>query len=296
MTDPAEPTPPSWRRTAPWLAALVGALTWASWPMLRDMVGRWSGDPRYTHGFLVPAFALFVLWDRRRLAAAIRPTPRWEGVALLAVGAGVRLAGAFVYFEWIDALSLLPTLAGVAVLLGGWPALRWSWPAIAFLVFMIPLPHRLEVSLGQPLQAIATRASTYTLQTLGIPAVAEGNIILLDDYRLGVMEACNGLGMLFSSLAIATAVAVLVDRPATDRALVVLGAVPIALATNVARIVLTGVLQQTLGDRVAGAVYHDLAGWLMMPLALGLLWLELAALGRLFVAPRPAAPIPLPLS
>lgn len=286
---------PSWRPTVAWLVVLLGSLVWASWPMVRDMVGRWSGDPRYTHGFLVPAFALFLLWDRRHLAAGMRPSSRWGGVALLVIGAVVRLAGAVVYFEWIDALSILPSLAGVALLLGGRPALRWSWPAIAFLVFMIPLPHRLEVALGQPLQSMATKASTYVLQTVGIPAVAEGNIILLDDYRLGVMEACNGLGMLFSSLAIATAVAILVTRPAADRALIVLGAVPIALATNVTRIVLTGVLQQTLGDRVAGAVYHDLAGWLMMPLALGLLWLELVALGRLFVLPRTSSPIPLPL-
>jgi hypothetical protein len=40
----------------------------------------------------------------------------------------------------------------------------------------------------------------------------------------------------------------------------------------------TGVLHKTVGSRVADVVFHDLAGWLMMPLALGMLWAELRLL------------------
>ena len=53
------------------LLVLTGCLTWALWPVLIDMNQRWEGDPRYAHGYLVPMFALAMLWMRRsRLAGS----------------------------------------------------------------------------------------------------------------------------------------------------------------------------------------------------------------------------------
>jgi hypothetical protein len=63
----------------------------------------------------------------------------------------------------------------------------------------------------------------------------------------------------------------------------VLSAVPIALAVNIVRITATGALYVWAGPRIADLVFHDLAGWLMMPLALGLLWLEARFLSYVLV-------------
>jgi exosortase len=200
------------------------------------------------------------------------------------------VVGTRYFLGWIESASLLAGLAGLCLLAGGWPALRWAGPSIAFLVFMIPLPYRVEVALGAPLQSLATASSTYALQTLGLPALAEGNIILLSNHaRIGVAEACNGLGMLMMFFAYSTAAALVIPRPLLDRLLIVVSAVPVALAANIARIVVTGMLQATLGGKVANMVYHDLAGWLMMPLALATLWAELWLLSQLFVEPAPEA-------
>jgi exosortase len=272
------------------LAGLLGiGLLWAYWPTLREMVERWSTDPRYAHGYLVPAFALALLWLRRDRLEAFAPRPSWGGLALIGAAFALRLAGAYYYVGWFEAASLLPALAGLCVLVWGWQSLRWSWPAIAFLVFMLPLPFRLEGALAYPLQRIATKASTYGLQTLGFPALAEGNVIHLDDVAIGVVEACSGLSMLFTFFAMATGVVLVIRRPWLDKLLIVASAIPIALIVNVMRITVTGVLHETVGSRVANLVFHDLAGWLMMPMALGLLWLELELLARLLVEPAPAA-------
>lgn len=280
---------PSPRRL--WIAFLAVAvfLLWVNWPSLRDMVVRWSRDPRYSHGFLVPAFSLFLLWQRRELAEFAAWRTSWWGVALLAAGEGVRLLGARYYVDWAQAISLLPSLAGVALLAGGWKALRWAWPAILFLFFMIPLPYRVEYALGYPLQRMATLSSNYLLQALGQASVAEGNVILLGGgpkqtvTRIGVVEACNGLGMLLMFLAYATAAVMMLRRSLFDKVVILLSAVPIAVAANVTRITVTGLLHETTSSRVANAVYHDLAGWLMMPLALAALWLECFLLSRLFI-------------
>jgi exosortase len=207
-------------------------------------------------------------------------------------GAGLRLVAAWLHVDWIDAVSLLVTLGGVCALVGGPPLLNWAWPAGVLLCFMLPLPYQAEVALAQPLQRIATVASTYALQTIGFPAVAEGNIIHIDDLRIGVLEACSGLGMLMTFFALSTAVALMVRRPLLERVILTASAVPIGIGVNIVRITATGILHKTAGSGVANAVFHDLAGWLMMPLALALLWLEMRYLCRLFpmsacVPPRP---------
>ena len=278
-----------------WLsAALLGAaVVWADGPIVAAMVRRWSIDPRYSHGFLVPLFAFGLLRHRSIGRGAIPPASSraaWGGVALLGLAAAVRWAAARYFLPWFEGITLLPALAGLALVAGGWPALGRAWPSIAFLGFMVPLPHRVEVALGTPLQHAATRGSTCVLQMFGFPAFAEGHVIALGETRIGVVEACNGLGMLFTFTAMTTAVALVVRRPPLDRVLIVLSAAPIALLANIARISVTGLLHETAGGHVADAVYHDLAGWLMMPLALVLLWAEVQVLSRLFVSrPGPEA-------
>jgi exosortase len=273
------------------LAAVLASLSWAYWPTLHALAVRWSHDPQYSHGFLVPLFAEFLLWSRRHMLAASAREPSWWGLALLVLGAAGHLLGAYVYIDCVDAASLLLCLAGAAVLSGGFGALRWVAPAIGFLSFMIPLPYRLEIAAAHPLQRIATLASTYMLQVLGISALAEGNIILLDEMEIGVAEACSGLRMLMVFFALAVAVALVIERKHWERLVLVASAVPIAMASNVLRITVAGVLHDTVGSDWANRFFHDLGGWLMMPVALGMMWLVLQLLSRLFVVPgAPARP------
>jgi exosortase len=277
-------------------AISVACLIWAHWTDLVEMAQHWSQDAQYSHGYLVPVFALGLLWQRRRILLEGQPAPAWWGPLVLAAGIALHLAGAYFYFTWFEALSFLPSLAGLVLVLGGRPAWRWAWPAVAFLIFMIPLPYRLEVSLAGPLQRIAVISSTFLLQTFGLPAVAEGNVILLSEAQIGIVEACSGLRMLVVFFALSSAVALMIRRPLWEKALVVISAVPIALVVNVMRITVTGYLHEEVSSEVANAVFHDFAGWLMMPVALGMLWLELTYLKHLLLEPLPSGPIGLGLS
>ena len=274
---------------------LLGVFLLSHWGTFQRMADRWWNEPQYSHGFLVPIFALVVLWSRRRMLERVTWQPAWVGLPLLLVGVGVRGLAAQADIEPLDALALLPTVFGAVLLVGGWSVLAWSWPALAFLAFMMPLPFSIEVALALPLRRFATVVSTYALQTLGCPALAEGNIIIIDDIPLFVEEACSGLGMLMTFFALSTALAMLVTAPLLDRALLILAAVPIAIFANVLRITATGLAYYAVGkdSPLAHMIYHDLAGWLMMPLALGLLWLELKLLSHLLVEEPDAAPLAL---
>ena len=124
------------------------------------MLGKFRAhNPDYSHAWLVPAFSVFLLyrsWRRASFVAIVGPTlvgPR----ALLGLAILLRLLGAFYYVSWLEMVSLLPLLWGIALLWGGWPVLRWSFLAVGFLVFMFPLPHRLETALSAPLAATGHR-------------------------------------------------------------------------------------------------------------------------------------------
>jgi exosortase len=278
--------------------ALIGAVAlpilcvlWAYWSTLTEMATRWNHDPQYSHGYLVPGFAAFLLWLRRGQTANDWPRPSWWGLPLLAVGVGLRLAGSYYYYIWIDQISLLVSLAGALVMVGGKPILRWTWASVLFLAFMVPLPFRLDTALAGPLQRLATVVSTFCLQTLGLPALAEGNTILLDDHEIGIVEACSGLRMLIVFFALSAGVALVVQRKPWEKALIVMSAIPIALLCNVIRITATGFLMENVSSQTANLFFHDLAGWFMMPLGLTMLALELAILSKLFLKPATLKPI-----
>ncbi len=270
---------------------LAAGLACIYWPVLARLASRWSTDAQYSHGYLVPIFAALLVWFKRKELCALPLVASRLGLPWLLVGAVLLVAGARFYFNWFEEISLIPTLSGLCLLLGGWQAFRRLWPAILFLLFMIPLPFRAEKALAEPLQAIATTASTYSLQTLGLPALQEGNVIVLNEARIGVVEACSGLSMMIVFFALAVGLVILVKRPALDKAVIVVSAAPIAIVANVIRIVVTGVLFETVGDEAANAFFHKFAGWLMMPLAFGLMWLELKLLSWLLIETMPARPL-----
>jgi exosortase len=219
---------------------------------------------------------------RKQLAWKDEPGS-WWGAVLLAVAFVMRFVGTRFYVEWLDAISLLPALGGICLVAFGWRVFRWALPVIAFLVFMVPLPFRVEQMIQQPLRRAGTIGGVFAMQTVGLPAVSRGNVIMVGNVQLGVAEACSGLSMLMVFLALTSAAAMLSTRPVWERVVIVLSGVPIAIAANIARISVTGVLFAVNRSDLANRVFHDFAGWLMMPFAFALLLCELWLLSRLFI-------------
>jgi exosortase len=258
-------------------------------------------NPKYSHGWLVPIFTLILLWMRHEPFGPVALSARWAGVGLLSAGLGIRMFATYYPNHVPEMDSFVISVAGIFLMIGGWNAIRfnpfaerpfgWAGPAIAFLIFMFPLPGFLDAKLLVPMQKLATASSTYCLQTMGIPAYSEGNRIVISELQLGVVEACNGLRMLTIFVALAFAITLVTDRPIWERVVIVLSAIPIALAANIARITVTAILHLTIGSEWVENVFHDLDGWLMMPLALGLLYVEFQILSHLVIEEGRAGPL-----
>ena len=144
--------------------------------------------------------------------------------------------------DFLDGYSLVPLLAGLVWFLCGLPTLKWSAPAIAFLLLLVPLPYRFESGLSWELQGIATGLSTALLRVLGQPAISEGHTIWLGGNQLMVAEACSGMRIFVGLVALAAFWAATVKRCWVDRFILLSAAIPLALFVNALRITSTGLL------------------------------------------------------
>jgi len=178
--------------------------------------------------------------------------------------------------------SMILALTGLLVTALGWSATRVMWGALIYLFFMIPLPYGAETALSMPLQRIATKLSCWSLHVLGQPALENGNVILLGDHQLEVAQACSGLRIFVGIVALAFAYVIVVRRPLWEKGLLVLSLFPIALAANATRIVATGLLYQYSTSEAAQRFSHDIAGWVMIPLAAAMFGAVLWYLDQLF--------------
>ena len=162
--------------------------------------------------------------------------------------------------------------------------LRWAGPVSFLLLFMFPLPHTATTQLLVPMQRFATHASTCVLKILGFAAFQDGNSISLGASRIDIIEQCSGLRMTTIFLALSIALVLINEREWWENVIILLMAIPIALVTNITRIVTTGMAifmfpeSETLKKLV-----HDGAGLCMVPLAIALLVLLQYILTKIFV-------------
>jgi exosortase len=267
-------------------AVLLAMIVLAYENMLRYTSTYWSKG-LYSHGWIVPLFAGYLFWIRKRPLTAVPDLERWLGVALVGACLAVRVWAAYYDYNNPDRLSFLGCLLGVCLIVGGKRMLMWAGLPLLFLAFMFPLPAVVENTVLMKLQTVATIMSTWTLQLLGVSAARGGNMLMIDtlDEPLQVAEACSGLRMLTIFGAMTVALVMIIERPWWDKLIIFLSWIPIALISNMFRIVTTALLFMAFGQDTPwlNQIIHDWAGFAMMPIGLGLLWLEMTVLSRLTV-------------
>jgi exosortase len=214
---------------------------------------------------------------------------RWIGVGLIVAALFVRIYAAKVDTMPFDRISFIVALYGVFMLAGGWAIVRQMWASIGFFIFMFPLPSVVENHFLAWLQKGAAVASTAVLQVMGVVAYRKGYTIHVEglEDQLEVAQACSGLRMLTIFSAMAIAMVLLIERPWWDKLIMLLSAIPIALATNVIRITATALLYKavegTSMEETLHGIIHDYAGYAMIFVAGGIMWLEYKILTWLFV-------------
>jgi exosortase len=251
------------------LIILLVALAAAYGPVLVGLVQDWIRDPNYSHGFLIPCVSAYLLWrSRRRLKdATLAPSVvGLVGALLAATMLVVGTAGAEVFTQRVSFILLLASL--VLFLYGRRHFRAVAFP-IAFLLLAVPLPYVIYYGLTAPMQAFAAKCAVVGLKGVGVPALAQGNIIRLPRGSLEVAEACSGIRSLYAFLAVGALVAYATSIPLWGRLLVFLMTIPLAVAGNAARVWGSGMGAYLIGPQATRGTTHELFGLVVFAVCLG---------------------------
>ncbi|MGA1981201.1 MAG: exosortase/archaeosortase family protein [Acidobacteriaceae bacterium] len=267
-----------WESTAwriPWgqLAILGALLVLLYYHIAVKLVTDWYNLPDFSHGFLIPFFAAFLLWDQRNELRRIPIVPSWMGTTLVVLGTFELVVGVFGADLFLQRTSFVLLLAGLIWTLLGKRMLVQLKFLLFVLLLAIPLPAVLYNQITFPLQLQASQFASDILPLFRVPVLQEGNIIQLPAMPLEVAEACSGIRSLMSLFTVAVIYGYFLEKKTWRKWVLALSALPIAVTANVVRIVGTGLCVQYWDPEKAMGFFHDFQGWLMFLVSLGCLYL-----------------------
>ncbi len=249
------------------------------------LVFDWYDLPDYGHGFLVPLFSVYIMWDNRDVLRSTPIRQSWGGLSLVLLGLCTVILGVYGADLFLSRISFLILLAGLIWTFLGRSMLRAMLFPLLTLLLAIPFPEIVFNKITFPLQLLASQLASGILSFVGVPVLHEGNVIELPVMKLEVAEACSGIRSLMSLFTLAIFYGYFLERGVTRRVILALASVPIAVAANAARIVGTGLCVQYWDPDKALGFFHEFSGWVVFVISLLLLYL--VHLGMRLIAPPP---------
>lgn len=271
-----------------WSIVLLGLTIFLYAHVLKALVLDWWTDPDEGHGFFVLLFSAYMLWRQRERWLRSEIQPRNFGFLVMLGAVGLLLVGSLGAELFTTRFSLLVLLAGMIVFLAGWELFRAVCFPLGFLALMIPIPVIIYNQITFPLQLIASRLATAGLEYLQVPVLRDGNVLMLSNYSLEVVEACSGVRSLMTLLVLAIAYGWLAEPRRWVRLLLVVLMVPIAILTNALRIMGAGILGRRFGAWAAEGFLHEFSGWVIFLTALAVMFASHRILRRIGKARREA--------
>ena len=268
-------------------AALIGVgFLLAYYNVLGKLLHDWANDDNYSHGFLIVPLALYLAWERRHKFLETPANPSLFGLVVVAGSLFVLVAGILGSELFLTRISIVGTVAGAILFLAGWARLRVLSFPVAFLILMIPLPAIIFNKIAFPLQLLASNVGEYTIRSLEIPILREGNVLILANATLEVAEACSGIRSLVSLFTLGLVFGYFVDRRAWVRAIIALSAIPVAILANGLRVASAGVAAHNFGSAGVEGLFHEFSGWVVFVLAFLMMFGLQRLLQRFLPPPR----------
>jgi exosortase len=236
--------------------------------VFKGLVLQWWSDPDYSHGFFVPLFSCFVLWRERKRWMEIETRPSNFGLPVMIGAVGLLLLGSLGAELFTSRFSLVLLLAGAILFLAGSQMLRAVAFPLAFLILMIPIPSIIYNQITFPLQLLASRVAAVWLELVNVPVLRDGNVLVLSNYSLEVVEACSGIRSLLTLISLAIIYGYLVESRRWVQVVLAILMIPIAILSNAFRIMGAGAIAHRFGPQAAEGFLHTFSGWVIFVAAL----------------------------
>lgn len=286
MSAPVAADRPAGRAGA-WVRAFVlAALVVLAWHRTFAMLWQtWSTNDNYSHGPLVPATSLVLVWLRRDRLRALAARPDARGLALVALGCVMQGLGTRADVFALQGWALLPLLFGLSLAFLGGAITRQLALPIGYLGFMLTFPPIVMNTLSFALKELSVGSSVAAARALGVHLQRDGMSLLLATGELRVENPCSGLRSLLALLATGTLFAYFQKGGALHRAAVLLAVPPIAILGNASRLLLVILAADRRGVVWASGTFHDMTGYVIYAVALG----ALLGLRSLLTPPPPGS-------
>jgi exosortase len=244
------------------------------------------GQPAdWGHILVIPFVSAWFIWLRRDELMAKPFRPAWLGLGVVVFGVlwySVALLGPSAFQHGnIQGIGVAFTLAGLCLLLFGWRSAKYLWFPVAYwAVFGQAIAEGILQKVTLTLQDWAARGAYFMLNATGFDTDISGNILTVyggvgEPHPLNVAEACSGMRMLVAFLALGVAMAHLGLDRWWQRTILVLMAIPVALAVNILRVATLGVLSLRDINMVQGEFHHFVGMVWLIPgfiMFLGIQW------------------------
>ncbi len=244
-------------------------LLWTSWMELEE----------FSHGPMMLAVSLFLLWKRRALLSSPDNRGQMLGVFIIFLSIAVYSLAIKAGIQNARHLSVLSLIFGLFLTFGGLTYARYVFPALILLPFVVPPPSFLNSNLSYGLQLFSTDVSVFSLRAIGVTVFQDGNIIDLGKMKLEVAEACSGLRYLYPMIGLGALSGMLFDIMLWKRCLFLVLAAAISIIMNSVRIFLTGAFVEFTDMGVSEGFFHLFEGWVFFLISfvivLGACWLTL---------------------
>lgn len=262
------------------LAVVATILGYLYADSLRFLGEAWLEDNN-SHGPFIPLISFYMMWMRWRQIQSSEPYGVWWGIPIVAVGLFVYAMGQFAAMHAVVHVSFWLVIVGMLTCAIGLSGIRQIAFPLLYLLAAIPPPTFLQYELSSRLQLWSSALGIGFLQSIGVMAFRDGNVIDLGKIQLQVVEACSGLRYLFPLTTLTILGAYLYRDSLWKRILLVLSSIPISILLNGVRIGVIGVLVEYYGSGAAEGFTHFFEGWVIFVASLGLLCVEIWILARI---------------
>jgi len=260
-------------RTA--LLALVGLELLALYaPTLRWLYGRWTMSVWHNaHGLFIPPLVGWLIYDELKRHRDLPTGSSAWGFVLLIPALALTALDAGMHTELLSAVAIVVALPGLALLFLGVPRTRVILFPLCFSAFALPIPLGMTETAHLVLRHVTVAASSTILPLLGITIFTEGTTLHTVRGAMEVADACSGFSTLYAAMAVACLTAYTASS-AKRRALVLAAAAPVAIVSNILRVILLVALVVWRGEGVLETPLHPLSGLMTFGLSLPIIfWL-----------------------
>lgn len=213
------------------------------------------------HGLFVPLVAGILGFYALRREPVKSEEPSAWGFAFLVPALLLLAIDSAIKTELLSAAALLLALPGLSLLLLGPRRTRALWFSFSISFFMLPIPGAFLTWIHLALRRLTTQGSEEVLRMLGKPVLAEGTMLHMPDGTFHIIEECSGFAALYAAATVALILAYLSESRGR-RVLLLLAAFPLAMASNVLRIVLLALLAEEFGYHLLDTPLHVLSGYM----------------------------------